>query len=229
MVELPLKWTCIPYLPHTCLMLSPIPFVYGITTWPTVFLLALTLLFCLLPGLLFCVVLVLLSIVCVVVSWPLLLLLLDFAWGLLSSWLLFRTLFLTLLIAQLGELHLPRALLKWSISLWSKSGSVQTTLAPWVSVPMTLYLAERPWWLSHCKYWSVWMGIWYTLKDSDLSAKGVTRVSRNGIAPLSWFPSTVNLIARSMLLIWSRNACLCACFWMTHVSSTNLYHALGGE
>ena len=47
-VELSLKWTCIPYI---CLMLSPIPFVYGITTWPTVFLLTLTLLFWLLSGL----------------------------------------------------------------------------------------------------------------------------------------------------------------------------------
>ena len=101
-VVLPLKWTCIPYLPHICLMLLPIPFVYGITTWPTVFLLALVLLFWLLPGLLFCVVLLLLSMVCVVVSWPLLLLLLGFVGGLLSSRLLFRTLFWTLLIAWLG-------------------------------------------------------------------------------------------------------------------------------
>ena len=36
MVVLPLKCTCIPYLPQMCLKLSTIPFVYGITTCPTV-------------------------------------------------------------------------------------------------------------------------------------------------------------------------------------------------
>ena len=36
MIVLPLKWTCIPYLPQTCLILSTIPLVYGMTTCPTV-------------------------------------------------------------------------------------------------------------------------------------------------------------------------------------------------
>ena len=36
MVVLPLKCTCIPYLPQMCLKLSTIPFVYGTTTCPTV-------------------------------------------------------------------------------------------------------------------------------------------------------------------------------------------------
>ena len=35
-VVLPLKCTCIPHLPQMCLKLSTIPFVYGITTCPTV-------------------------------------------------------------------------------------------------------------------------------------------------------------------------------------------------
>ena len=112
-------------------------------------------------------------------------------------------------------------------SFWSSSGSVQTVLALWVSVPMTLYLAERLWWLSHCRYWSVWVGLQYTVIDKDLSARGVTKVSRKGIAPLPWVSSTVNLIAGLILLMWSRNACLWACFWMTRVSSTNLYHTWG--
>ena len=93
---------------------------------------------------------------------------------------------------------------------------------------MTLYLAEGLWWLSHCKYWSVWVGVQYTLVHNDLSANGVTRVLRKGIAPLPWVPSTVNLIAGSMLLMWFRNAWFGACFWMTLVSSTNWYHTWGG-
>ena len=62
--------------------------------------------------------------------------------------------------------------------------SVQMVLALWVSVPMTLYLADRLWWLSHCKYWSVCVGLQYAVMDKELSAKGVTKVSRKGIAPL---------------------------------------------
>ena len=90
---------------------------------------------------------------------------------------------------------------------------------------MTLYLADRLWWLCHCKYWSVWVGLWYIVMERELSALGVTKVSRKGMAPFPWLPSTVNLIAGSMLLIWSRNACLWAC-WMTKVSSTNLNQGL---
>ena len=37
MVVLPLKCTCIPYLPHVCLILSAIPLVYGMTICPMVF------------------------------------------------------------------------------------------------------------------------------------------------------------------------------------------------
>ena len=102
-------------------------------------------------------------------------------------------------------------------------------LALWVSVPMTLYLAERLWWLSHCKYWSLWVGLQYTVMDKELSAIAVwPRYQGREIAPLPWVPSTVNLIAGSMLLMSSRNACLWACCWMTYVSSTNLYHTQGG-
>ena len=37
MVVFPLKCTCIPYLPHMCLMLSAVPLVYGMTVCPMVF------------------------------------------------------------------------------------------------------------------------------------------------------------------------------------------------
>ena len=216
MVVLPLKCTCIPYLLHMCFILSAVPLVYGRTIWPKVFLVVLALVPVLLGLLL--LMLPLSS------SFVLLLLLSE---PLVSSQLLLITLFWTLLMAQLGYLHLPRASLRCFNSSLRSSGVVQTTLALWVSVPMTLYLEDTLWWLSHCKYWSVWVGFQYTWKERELSARGVTRVSRKGIAPFAWFPSTVNLIAGSMLLIWSRNPCLCACCWMTQVSSTKLNHAWG--
>ena len=34
MVVLPLKCTCIPYLPHMCLILSAVPLVYGMAICP---------------------------------------------------------------------------------------------------------------------------------------------------------------------------------------------------
>ena len=72
----------------------------------------------------------------------------------LSSWLPFITLFCTLFMAHLGYLHLTRASLRCCNSLFKSPGVVQTVLVQWVSVPMTLYLADRLWWLSHSRYWS---------------------------------------------------------------------------
>ena len=138
------------------------------------------------------------------------------------------TLFCTLLMAQLGYLHLTKASLRCCNSSFKSSDVVQTVLALWVSVPMMLYFAERLWWLSHCKYWSVWVGLQLHLMLRELSASGLTKVSRKGIAPFSWLPLTVNFIAGSILFIWSRKSCLWACCWMTQVSSTNLYQNLGG-
>ena len=94
-----------------------------------------------------------------------------------------------------GYLHLPKAFLRCCISLWKGSGPVQTGMALWVRVTMTLYLAERLWWLSHCKYWSVWAGLQYTVTDKELSASCLIKVSRKGIDPFSWLLSAVNLIA----------------------------------
>ena len=78
---------------------------------------------------------------------------------------------------------------------------MQTVLAIWLRVPMTLYLAERLWWLSHCQYRSVWLGLQYTVMDTEMSASCLTKVSRKGIDPFSWLPFAVNFIARSVLLI----------------------------
>ena len=137
-------------------------------------------------------------------SWLLMLLLLS------SQYLLIYLLW-TLCMAHLGYLHLTKASLRCCISLWKSSGPVQTVLALCVRVPMTLYLAERLWWLSHCKYWSVWPGLWHTVMDKELSASGLTKVSRKGIDPFSLLSSTLNLIVGSILLIWSKNNCLWDC------------------
>ena len=178
MVVLPLKCTWIPELPQMCLKLLAIPLVYGITTWPIVDLLTGQGSGCLVPWfLLSCIVFQLsASVDMEILS---LLLLVLFCSGrilsLWSPWLLFSTLICTLVIAQGGYLHFPRAFLKCSNSFWRSSEVVQTVLALWVSVHMMLYLAERLWWLSHCKYWSVWVGLQYTEIDKYLSARGLTK------------------------------------------------------
>ena len=142
------------------------------------------------------------------------------SWMLPSSWLLFRSLLWTLFIAHLGCLHLDRSSLRCYYSLLQSSCPIQTILALWIRVLMTLYLAARLWWLSYCKYWSVWVGFLYIEIDKELSSSGFTKVSRKGIALFLWLPSTVNIIAVSKLLMWSRNNCLLASCWMTKVSST---------
>ena len=158
-----------------CFILSDVPLVYGMTICPMVFLV----------GLLLVVVLGWLLLFGVPLFSLLVLLLLVVFVSPVSSRLLLRTLFCTLLMAQYGYLQFPRAPLRCFNSSLRSSGVVQTTLVLWVSVPMTLYLEDKLWWLSHCKYWSVWVGFWYTWKDRELSARGVTRVSRNGIAPFA--------------------------------------------
>ena len=147
-----------------CLMLSAVPLVYGMTICPMVFF----------AGLLLVVVLGWLLLFEVPLLSPLVLLLLMLFMFPVSSQLFLRTLFCTLLMAQYGYLQLPSTPLRCFSSSLRSSGVVQTTLALWVSVPMTLYLEDKLWWLSHNKYWSVCVGFWYTWKDRELSARGVT-------------------------------------------------------
>ena len=89
------------------------------------------------------------------------------------------------------------------------------SLALCVKVLITLYLAERWWWLFHSKYWSMWVSFLYTPMDNLPSAPGVTIVSKKGMAPSSLLFSTVNCIARSMLLLCYRKFCLFTSFRMT--------------
>ena len=211
-VLLPLKCVCIPYLAHTFLMLSPRPWMYWMSIvlhwvfpWG-VYLCCFCLSCCLLVWCCYNLgVVVTISLLVVVYKF-----ILYFVNG--PPWVL----------------TLTKAFLRCCNSSLRSSGVVHTVLALWVSVA-TLYLAERLWWLSHCKCWSVWVGFQYTVILNELSASGLTKVSGNRIAPVSWLPSTVNFIAGSMLLMWSRNNCLWVCCngWQM-MSSTNLNQNLGG-
>ena len=118
------------------------------------------------------------------------------------------------------HLHLGRAFLRWSFFCWSNSGLLHTVEALWERVWITLNLAERWWWLSHCKYWSVCVGFLYTVMDREPSTSGLTIVSK--------LSCTVNLMAGSTLLICWRKPCLLASLWMTKVSPTYLCQNLGG-
>ena len=64
-------------------------------------------------------------------------------WVLLFSQLLFKSFLSTLSSAHLGYLHLVRTFLRWFISSLISSGLVQSVLALWVGVLITLYLAAR--------------------------------------------------------------------------------------
>ena len=138
------------------------------------------------------------------------------------------SLFSILSKAHLGYLHLVRAFLRWSFSCWSNSGLLHTVEALWERVWITLNLAERWWWLSHCKYWSVWVGFLYTVMESVPSASGLTMVSKKGMDPSSLFSSPVNFMAGSTLFMCWRKPCLLTSLWMTKVSSTYLHQNLGG-
>ena len=123
--------------------------------------------------------------------------------------------FLHFVQAHLGYLHLVRAFLRCSFSCLSSSGLLHTVSALWERVLMTLNLAERLWWLSHCKYWSVWVGFLYTVMDRLPSTSGFTMVSTKGMEPSSLLSSTVNFIAGSTLFMCCRKPCLLASLWIT--------------
>ena len=132
-VLLPLKCVWIPNLLQVCLMPSPKPWTYRMTMCPILGTPPGVIVACLLPlfPLVSCDVLP---------TWLLPL----------SSQLSFISLFCILFMVHLGYLHLTSASLRCCNSSFKSPGVVQTDLALWVSVPMTLYLADMLWWLSHC-------------------------------------------------------------------------------
>ena len=93
---------------------------------------------------------------------------------------------------------------------------------------ITLYLLAMAWWLSHCKYWLVWVGFLYIEVDRLTSLFAVIKVSRKGIDPSALVFSTVNCIFSSMAFMCWRNSSLCSVSKMTKVSSTNLLQWLVG-
>ena len=106
---------------------------------------------------------------------------------------------------------------------------IATGLALWVRVLMTLYLAERWWWLFHYKYWSMCVGFLYTVIDSLPSVSGFTMVSKKGMAPSSLLFSTVNCVAGSALLRCCSKFCL---FFFLLDDKSVIYiqhHYLGGR
>ena len=62
---------------------------------------------------------------------------------------------LTLFKAHTGYLHLLSACLRWSSSSLTSWLLEQTVLVLFLRVLITLNIADRWWWLSHCKYKSV--------------------------------------------------------------------------
>ena len=169
--------------------------------------------------------------------WPLVLTSLVAGWALVVPWLLAPSrislegllrLLSTLSKAKLGYVHCVINLLRWVFSLWRSSGLLQTVWVLWERVWMTLTLAERWWWLSHCRYWSLWVGFLYTVIDRGPSTSDFTMVSKKGMVPSSLLVSTVNWMAGSTLLMCWRKSCLWISLWMTKVSSTYLWQNLGG-
>ena len=105
--------------------------------------------------------------------------------------------------------------------------SLDTIPTIWERVLITLNLVERLWWLSHCRYWSVWGGFLYSVMDRPPFSSGFTIVSKKVMEPSSLLSSTVNFMAGSTLLMCWRKSCLLTSLWMTKVSSTNLHQNLG--
>ena len=66
---------------------------------------------------------------------------------------------------------------------------------------ITLNLAERLWWLSHCRYWSLWVSFLYTVMDRPPFSSCLTIVSKKGMESSSLLSSTVNL--------WHIQHCYC--------------------
>ena len=156
----------------------------------------------------------------------LVMLLLFVFFSLVCFWMFFFS--LTLCMAQEGYLHVVNASSICVNSSFFCSWLEQMLLALCNKEFITLYLLAMEWWLSHCKYWLVWVGFLYMEVDKLPSSFTVTRVSRKGRDPSALVFSAVNWIFSSILFKCWKNSSLCAVFWMTKVSSTYLFQRLGG-
>ena len=120
--------------------------------------------------------------------------------------------------AHLGYLHCVRAPSRCFNSSFSSWELEQTAFALCVRVSITLYLQARLWWLSHCRYWSIWVGFLYTFDVNVPSSWGVTRMSKKGMELSCFCSSVVNCMAGSTEFICCRNShsCLASIWQMCH-------------
>ena len=153
--------------------------------------------------------------------WPVWILLVLFLFG-------FWLFILALLMAQMGYLHLVSALKRCSSSSCNTWGVVQTVAALWYRVPATVYLGGIVWWLSHCRYRSVWVVFLNTDVFKLPSSSGVSRMSRKGIDPSSLTSSQVNFILGCIKFRCCRQLSLLFFLIIVNVSSRNLFHRIGG-
>ena len=125
--------------------------------------------------------------------WSLILTSLVVGWAPVVPWLLalsgaslegILSLLSTLSKAHLGYFHCVRAFLRWVFSLQRSSGLQQTVWALWERVWITLNLVKRWWWLSHCRYWSVWVGLLCTESHLPLVLQWCQR--RGWLHPPYW-------------------------------------------
>ena len=84
-----------------------------------------------------------------------------------------------LFIAQFGYLHAVRAFCIFVCSSSSNFLLEQMFFALCKSVLMILYLLFMAWWLSHCKYWFVWVGFLQDFGFQTSSLLGVTASSKS--------------------------------------------------
>ena len=134
-------------------------------------------------------------------------------------WILFR--------AQVGYLHFFKAEVRCCSSLFRCCGEEHMVLALCSKVPITLYFAGMLWWLSHCRYKSVWVGFLYTVVSNLPSFPGMMRMSKKGIEPSSLDSLQVNLMLLSMELRCCSRESLWAFLMIMKESSTNLFHSDG--
>ena len=132
-------------------------------------------------------------------------------------------------IVHLGYLQPLRTSSTCFNSLLMNSGVEHKVLALCVRVLITLYLEAKLWSLSHWRYWSVWVGFLYTFVVKVPSTLGVrslrSKMGWNHLVQLlpwwTWWTCPLGWYV-------GRISSLCDSCWITKVSSTYLFHILGG-
>ena len=131
-----------------------------------------------------------------------------------------------LFMAYEGYLHAVNALSMYVNSSSNWSWLEQMFFALCINELITLYLLAMAWWLSHCKYWLVWVGFLYMEVGKLPSPLTVTKVSRKGNDPSALVFSAVNCIFSSMAFIcWKILLCVLYPKWQTchpQISSRDL-------